>query len=121
MASYEIERPQYTIRAGEGHVRIDDMLPERHSAIMVLSSLVDFDGTDGDGQTLEGITGIINGDIRNKGQLYDTGTVIIQTEGRDDMAEHVDAWLQNFYMTFEQQLQLSTAALSSALGQRKKQ
>lgn len=116
----DLERPQYRIRSGDGHVRIDHMSPEHHRAITVLSALIEFDdGTTGD-PALEGITGIINGDIHNKGQLYSEGTVIIQTEGRNDMAEHVDAWLQNFYMTIEQQLQLSTTALSKALGNREK-
>jgi len=115
MARYEIERPQYTIHPGRGHVRIDNMSIENHSAVMVLSALVEFDGRDGGTPTLEGITGIVNGDLHAKGQLYPEGTVIIQTEGRDDMAEHVDAWFQNYYSKVYEKLSLSTDALSKAL------
>lgn len=92
MASFHSERPQYELHNGKGHVRLDRVLQRDLLALIGPGGLVVSHSESHRTYAIEGVTGIVFA-----GQLYPEGTFIIQTEGRDDMGEVVNEWIQNYF------------------------
>jgi len=103
------ERSKYELRPGEGHVRLNgvsqaDLITLFSPGGLVRPGRYDQPRT----FNIEGVTGIVMA-----GKLYPEGTLIIQTEGRDDMGEAVDTWLKEYFAKIDATRKVSENALKN--------